>query len=592
MNVRKRLKSLFWPELPVYPETVQKRTARILNVLLVITILLTAVSAVVQGMFAPASNRLFNIISNSLEALIGIALLYWLRRGAFRTVSRIIVLAAYLGSTYPLAAYADIGVGTAVFSYLVTISLAVMLLSTWETVGLLALVGITFPLIQMGIDSGTLTPSLTPPDPRSMIFSYLTVLGIGGAALTLATYNLSISLQNEHTSLLAAKKANQELQDINADLENIITERTRALTEQAQQLEQLRQQAETRSQQLEAIAQVTRATLQEIGNVAALLTRIADLIHQHFGFYHVGIFLLDEEGRYAILQAVNRQSTGGQAMLARQHKLFVGRTGVVGAVAATGQPRIVLDTSSDAVFFDNPDLPDTHSEMALPLIVRRRIIGVLDIQSTQPDAFDEEDLHIFTILADQIAHALDNSQRLQEAERMAREASLVYRDTIQQGWRSLARRHKVLGIQRNAGYKTFIGKPREYPAEIRRILQTAPYHREATPRGERLLVPIRLREQVVGVIELEASSINDDLIAIIREVAERVALATENIRLLEDAHQRAERERRISTFSAQLSTSVSVQNILRIAAEEIGQLLPGSEVTIQFAEPKDTPQDA
>jgi putative methionine-R-sulfoxide reductase with GAF domain len=93
---------------------------------------------------------------------------------------------------------------------------------------------------------------------------------------------------------------------------------------------------------------------------------------------------------YAVLSAAN--SEGGQKMLERNHKLRVGQVGIVGYVAGAGKPRIALDTGSDAIYFNNPDLPETRSEMALPLIqTGGQIVGVLDIQSIEPNAFNPED---------------------------------------------------------------------------------------------------------------------------------------------------------------------------------------------------------
>ncbi len=591
MKIRTFFKRLFLPEFPASTDKIQQRSARILNFLLILTVLLTITSGILQGLYGPPDHHSFILLFTTAETAIGLALLFWLRRGGLRPVSRLVVFSAYLASTYPLAAYADISVGPAVFAYLVVIGLSILLLSPWEIAGMLGLIAITFPILQMGIDSGALTPSLSLPNPRSVISSYYVILGIGGAALTLATYNLQISLRQEKESLQAAERANRELQTINTNLENIIRERTHTLEEQTAHLQRISREAEKRSHQLEAVAQVIRASLQTADDVHSLLTHIANLIHQHFGFYHVGIFLLDTTNRYAVLQAVNEQSPGGQAMLSRQHKLFVGQTGIVGAVAASGLPRIISETAGDAIYFDNPDLPETRSEIALPLIVRRRVIGVLDIQSTESNAFTEDDLHIFNIMADQIAQAIYQSQRLQEAERLAREASLVYSDALLKGWQRLAKRHQVLGVQRRAGFKTFIGKPQEYPPDIQQALQAGEQVRQPIPNGERLLIPIRLREQTVGVMEIQAATISEDVLNITANLAERVALAVENIRLLEEAQERAERERRISNFSAQISTSVNVQNILRIAAEEIGQFLPGAEVTIQVTAPKDGTQN-
>mgnify|MGYP000163472508 CR=1 FL=1 len=117
-----------------------------------------------------------------------------------------------------------------------------------------------------------------------------------------------------------------------------------------------------RSVQLEAAAQVAREAA-AIRDVTQLLGRTVHLISERFGFYHAGIFLLDEVGEYAVLRAAS--SEGGQRMIARGHKLRVGEVGIVGYVAESGQPRIALDVGEDAVYFDNPDMPRTHSEICL-----------------------------------------------------------------------------------------------------------------------------------------------------------------------------------------------------------------------------------
>ena len=177
-----------------------------------------------------------------------------------------------------------------------------------------------------------------------------------------------------------------QLQDLIGSLEQRVAERTT-------ELEAATQQVEHRAEQFEAIAEVARV-ISSIQNQEELLPRITHMISQSFGFYHVGIFLVDEDNQYAILRAAN--SVGGERMLARQHRLAVGHTGIVGHVTSTGSPRIALDTGADAVFFDNPDLPETRSEMALPLKVGDQIIGALDVQSTEPNSFTQEDINILS----------------------------------------------------------------------------------------------------------------------------------------------------------------------------------------------------
>ncbi len=159
-----------------------------------------------------------------------------------------------------------------------------------------------------------------------------------------------------------------------------------------------------------------------------MLTELAQLIGENFGYYHIGIFLLDENKEFAILKAAN--STGGKRMLERKHKLKLGQVGIVGYVTASGRPRIALDVGDDAAFFDNPDLPDTRSELALPLRVTDNVIGALDIQSTEPNAFQQEDIEILSILADQVSIAIQNAQSHETTQILLEEERRKHPDPI------------------------------------------------------------------------------------------------------------------------------------------------------------------
>ena len=126
-------------------------------------------------------------------------------------------------------------------------------------------------------------------------------------------------------------------------------------------------------------------------------------------------------------------------MLARGHKLSVGTEGIVGTVAGTGQASIALDVGKDAVFFDNPDLPKTRSEMALPLNACGETLGVLDIQSTEANVFSEEDIPTLQVLADQLAIAVQNARLLRDSQEALMLAHKATGDTSQKGWQSLLR---------------------------------------------------------------------------------------------------------------------------------------------------------
>jgi len=182
------------------------------------------------------------------------------------------------------------------------------------------------------------------------------------------------------------------------------------------------QETQRRATQLATAAAVARDAT-AILDVDHLLDQAVHLISEQFGFYHAGVFLLDEHDEYAILQAAS--SEGGRRMLERGHKLRVGEVGIVGYVASTGEPRIALDVGQDATHFANPDLPDTRSEMALPLKVQERVVGVLDVQSTHEAAFSEDDVAVLQTMADQLATAIANARLFEQAQRRARRERLI-----------------------------------------------------------------------------------------------------------------------------------------------------------------------
>ncbi len=186
-----------------------------------------------------------------------------------------------------------------------------------------------------------------------------------------------------------------------------------------------------RAAQLQTAAQVAREAA-SIRDIDQLLDQVTRLISVRFDFYHSGIFFLDEAGEYAVLRAAS--SEGGARMLARNHKLAVGKKGIVGFVAEAKKPRVALDVGSDATYFDNPDLPLTRSEIALPLMIANQVIGVLDVQSEIASAFTDEDVEVLQILADQIALAIDNVRLLAASRDALKQLENLYKRQVQQAW--------------------------------------------------------------------------------------------------------------------------------------------------------------
>jgi putative methionine-R-sulfoxide reductase with GAF domain len=261
----------------------------------------------------------------------------------------------------------------------------------------------------------------------------IALLFVGGLAFLFSdSLSQAVSASQRDTGEWAHCQAeltarSEELKVAAADL----AARTAEFEEASFKLKEASYQSQRRADLLQASIDVSHAVVQ-IQELDRLLSQVTRLISHHFGFYHTGVFLIDHPSGYAVLRSAN--SAGGQRMLARQHKLKVGSAGIVGYVTGTGQPRIALDVGEDALFFDNPDLPDTHSEMAVPLHTGDELIGALDVQSTAQNAFDEQDVSVLTALADQITIAIQNARLFQQNQLAIKEAEKAYRRYLRQEW--------------------------------------------------------------------------------------------------------------------------------------------------------------
>lgn len=395
--------------------------------------------------------------------------------------------------------------------------------------------------------------------------------------------NLDVSASvdsNDEVGTLAEtiNRMTAQLQDTYNNLERRITERT-------VDLEIARRQTEIRATQLFSIGEISKIINSE-QELNILLPLIARLVSERFNFYHVGIFLIDDAHQYAVLQAAN--SYGGQNMLKRGHKLKVGESGIVGYVARAGEPRIALDVGQDAVFFNNPDLPNTRSEVALPLKVRDNIIGVLDVQSEKPGAFSQEDTSIFSILADQVAIALENTRLFEQTQRALEEVRAAYQRNLQEGWKVFGQEEGIIGYQQSlAGGKRLL-----QPVNLDEIDQAMhrgevlEFHPDGKTGEPTLVVPIKLRDQIIGVMRIKSPS-KDRLwsnseVNLAEAVSERLSLALENARLIQESQRQVIKEQTISEITSRIGSSINLDNVLLTAVEELGRNIPGSEVTIKL----------
>ena len=369
-----------------------------------------------------------------------------------------------------------------------------------------------------------------------------------------------------------------QLKESISSLEDRVTDRTADL--------------ERRSNQLKAAALVSKEAA-GIRDIHQLMNQTVQLISNYFKFYHAGLFILDDVHEYAVLEAAN--SEGGQRMLARGHKLRVGQVGIVGYVADVGVPRIALNVGEDAIYFNNPELPLTRSEMALPLKARGQVIGVLDVQSIEESAFSDEDIETLQVLADQVALALDNARLIKESRDALEELRNLYGQRTRQAWKErlekgvLSYRFSRTGVTSGSGLST----PENSP-DIDGVLElNEPVIRD--DQQHEMLVPIILRDQVLGSLVLRRDkdqkpwSKRDT--QLVKDLITQVLPALENARLLEEIQNRAQTETLIGQVSGKIQSSLDLETVLKTAVQEIGLVVNASRVQIRMAKGEEDAQE-
>ncbi|GAP14907.1 protein containg FOG: GAF domain [Longilinea arvoryzae] len=382
----------------------------------------------------------------------------------------------------------------------------------------------------------------------------------------------STMVNNLEKTLTHQKKLSADLELERKGLENTISERTQDLNR--------------RASQLQTASHVAR-DISSFENLDDLVTDTIELIRDQFGFYHVGLFLVDEDREFAVLKAATGEA--GQHMLERNHRLKIGLEGIVGYAIEKNEPRIALDVGKDATHFKNPDLPNTHSEMALPLRSSGKVIGALDVQSEKAAAFDTEDVNILDTIADQLAMAIEKVNLLTQLKNSLAEVEASFQQYTQKAWHSHLRNAK-----RNYAFRyhrQHIEVVDDGYVEVKAALEanqpTVTVQRKADKSVQTLVaLPIKLRGEPLGVLNLrfDAGHVPQDTIDLLENTANRLALALENARLLEELQQRAERERQIGSIVSKVRSRADIDSILRTTAEELGRSLGVAEVLVQLEE--------
>jgi GAF domain-containing protein len=454
---------------------------------------------------------------------------------------------------------------------------------------------------------------------------------LSGVVIFLMLGTLVVIAQNYLVPRLAAsldqsRSLAREMEAHGARLEKQISERTQALQEANYALQR-------RAIQLEASAEVGRA-ITSIFDVDQLLRQTVDLIRDRFDFYHAGIFLVDETGEWAVLQEATGEA--GAQMKAQGHRLAVGETSMVGWTALHRQPRVALYAGEDAVRFANPLLPYTRSEMTLPLMVGGRLLGVLNVQSTEEAAFDEDDVRVLQSMADQITVALENARRVSDEAALLETTSPIYRasrrlttakatsevadaiiasvaETGADGCLVVEFEFSPTGEPEALLYRGVWRRDREpefqpgmrlpivaspFPIEMvsslwtvvdveqdKRLPQSA--RQVFMETGARALVniPLHAREKVIGqVVVLRATSgpFSNAALRLYEVLSDQAAVALERAQLLEEVQERVEQEQMTRQMIDHIRRAVDIEQALQTTAEELSQAMRVPRVSIEL----------
>ena len=357
--------------------------------------------------------------------------------------------------------------------------------------------------------------------------------------------SLGMLLGNMQRAMDSRIKMADQVEAERAGLEQRVKERTSEL--------------ERRLVQIRAAAEISRV-ISSILDSQTLFQQVAEITQQRTGLYYVGIFIVDEAGHYAVLRAGSGDA--GQRMVAEGHRLQVGGNSMIGWATANRQARIALDVGVEAVRFNNPHLPETHSEVAIPIVGRYKTLGALSIQSKESNAFDEGDIVILQGIADSLAIAIENTRLFQQSQLDLEEIRSLNRQYLEQAWSDVL----VSTGQMQYSY--------ENPSLAARSGAVHPHQ-----------FPILLRDQPIGELTLETSleNLSPEDREMVETILAQTALTLESARLLAETQRKAAQEEKINEFTTLFTRALNIEEILKTAVQEIGQLPAVAEASVYLA---------
>lgn len=356
---------------------------------------------------------------------------------------------------------------------------------------------------------------------------------------------------NQYEAGELAKNFNQlvaQLLQVQEGVERRISERTRSL--------------ENVVRSLETTTQIGRQ-ITTILDINELMEYVVDHLQREFGFYYTQIYLVNEENKNLVL--VHGSGDVGQQLKAEGYKQEIGK-GIIGTVAKTNEYFLANDITRSSSFVFLSLLPDTRAELALPLRQGGRVVGVLDIQSEQPNRFTPAEVPLFQSIANQTAVAIENAGLLAETQAALEEVERLNRQLTRQGWENVQQDLPVRGYRFSEGKSTVITSdsdiwlsPMKQAATQKQLIRQIGSGNGKQNEAE-LAVPLMLRGQVIGVLGVkrrETPDWSDEEVTAVESVAEQVARALENARLSQEQVKTIEQLKDVDRLKSEFLTSMS-----------------------------------
>lgn len=391
---------------------------------------------------------------------------------------------------------------------------------------------------------------------ESIIVSLLAL--VLGAILT---YFISRTVSDPLRDLIAVFKAVEDgdlSQRAKITATDEIAEVTMHFNRMVARLEELQtslgKQVEERTRLLRATNEMAKAS-SSILDPDDLLKRVITLFTEQFDYYYAAIYLLAPGEKWAELKEATGEA--GKVLMQNRHRLEITGKSMVAGCIRDRSPRISQNTSEERQRVENPLLPYTRSEVAMPLIAGERVVGALNVQSTRAADFGLAVIETMQNMAGQIAIAMENARLFQEAQQRIKEMRAIQQQYLLEGWSSISMRQDELEYG--------IGESNE-------------------TLNQKIDTPISLRDQVIGQITLESGSDwSGDQKNLVDAVATQAAIALENARLVSESRQIAVRERMLAEINSRIWASTTIDAVLQTAVKELGRRLDASSATIELS---------